>query len=138
MQVKISLGLIFLFGICRLEWEKKNLDFFFFFWLGHVLGPNSKRGPRGPWGPAGAGLGSGKKTRYPKRGGSESRVLPCGTGPDMEKSGPNPTRCHSYLKQGKHPLELSTERKPCGPQVFSFPLFAIIKATFVNCHIHMH
>ena len=38
-----------------------ELDFFFFFWLGHELGPISKRGPRGPWGPAGAGLGSGKK-----------------------------------------------------------------------------
>ena len=38
---------------------KKNLDFFF--WLGHELGPISKRGPRGPWGPVGAGLGPGKK-----------------------------------------------------------------------------
>ena len=65
------MGLIFLFGICRLEWKKKNLGlnvgkkksglFFFFFWLGHDLGPISKRGPRGPWGPAGAGLGPGKK-----------------------------------------------------------------------------
>ena len=35
--------------------------FFFFLWLGHKLGPISKRGPRGPWGPAGAGLGPGKK-----------------------------------------------------------------------------
>ena len=35
--------------------------FFFFFWLGHKLGPISKRGPWGPRGPAGAGLGPGKK-----------------------------------------------------------------------------
>lgn len=29
--------------------------------LGHELGPIPKRGPRGPWGPARAGLGPGKK-----------------------------------------------------------------------------
>ena len=57
------MGLIFLFGICRLEWKKKkNLGlnvgkkkfglFFSFFWLGHELGPISKRGPVG----AGPGL----------------------------------------------------------------------------------
>ena len=31
------------------------------FWLGHKLGPISKRGPRAPRTPAGAGLGPGKK-----------------------------------------------------------------------------
>ena len=40
---------------------KKKSGLFFFFWLGHELGPISKQGPRGPWGPAGAGLGLGKK-----------------------------------------------------------------------------
>ena len=44
-----------------LERRKKKIWTFFFFWLGHDLGPISKRGPRGPWGPAGAGLGPGKK-----------------------------------------------------------------------------
>ena len=44
------------FGLERRK--KKIWTFFSFFWLGHELGPISKRGP---WGPAGAGLGPGKK-----------------------------------------------------------------------------
>ena len=47
------------FGLERRK--KKSGLFFFCFWLGHELGPISKRGQRGPWGPAGAGLGPGKK-----------------------------------------------------------------------------
>ena len=51
-MAKINLGL---------NVGKNKSGLFFFFWLGHELGPISKRGPRGPWGPAGAGLGPGKK-----------------------------------------------------------------------------
>ena len=39
----------------------KNKSGLFFFWLGHKLGPISKRDPRAPRAPAGAGLGPGKK-----------------------------------------------------------------------------
>ena len=45
----------------------KNKSGLFFFWLGHELGPISKRGP---WGPVGVGPSPREKTRYPKRGGS--------------------------------------------------------------------
>ena len=52
-MAKINLGLN--------EGKNKSGLFFFFFWLGHELGPIFKRGLRGPWGPVGAGLGPGKK-----------------------------------------------------------------------------
>ena len=48
-------------GLERKEKINLGLKFFFFFWLGHELGPSPKRGPRDPWGPAGAGPGPGKK-----------------------------------------------------------------------------
>ena len=70
--------------------DHKCVAFFFFFWLGHKLGPISKRGPRGPWGPAGAGLGPREKTRYPKQGGSGPRVLSRGSGSGYEKTRPEP------------------------------------------------
>ena len=44
----------------------------------------------------GASSGPEKKTQYPKRAGSGPWVLPRGSGPDMKKPGPNPTRCHPY------------------------------------------
>ena len=55
--------------LSRLELEYEGLNVgknkfglrIFFFWLGHELGPILKQGRRGPWGPAGAGLGPGKK-----------------------------------------------------------------------------
>ena len=53
--------------------------------------PNGARGAR--WG----GSGPRKKNPFTNRAGFGSRVQTRGSGPDMEKPGPNPTRCHSYF-----------------------------------------
>ena len=54
----------------------------------------------------GAGLGPGKKTKKTKnpinnRAEFGSRVLARGSGPGMQKPGPNPARCHSYRRRRK-------------------------------------
>ena len=64
-MAKINLGL---------NVGKKNLDFFFF-WLGHELGPISKRGP---WGPVGVGPGPGKKPGTLNRAGPGHGSCPTG------------------------------------------------------------
>ena len=59
--------------------EKINLGLkFFFFWLGHELGPSPKRGPQDPWGPAGAGPGPGKKPGSLNGSGSGYGSFPAG------------------------------------------------------------
>ena len=70
---------------------KKNLDFFFFVFGWATNWAQSLNGARGS--------GPRKKTRYPKRAGSGLRALPRGSGPGMEKPGPNPTRCHSQFSR---------------------------------------
>ena len=58
-----------------LERRKKKIWTFFFFWLGHELGPISKRGPRGP---AGAGPGPRKKPSTLNGTGLGHRSCPAG------------------------------------------------------------
>ena len=54
---------------------KYKSGLFFFFWLGHELGPISKRGP---WGPARAGSGPGKKPGTLKGAGPGHGSCPAG------------------------------------------------------------
>ena len=46
------------------------------------------------------GSGSPKKNPFNKQAGSGLLVFARGSGPSMEKLGPNLTHCHSYLKLG--------------------------------------
>ena len=72
---------------------------FFFFLVGPRFGPNPAQiwqGLTGPAGPGCGGSGPREKNPFSKRAGFGPRVLARGSGPDMEKPGPNPTRCHSY------------------------------------------
>ena len=67
---------------------------FFIFWLGCRLGPNLAE-----LNGAGRG-GSGPREKNPvsKWVGFGPRSKTCGSGPGMEKPGPNPTHCHSYYR----------------------------------------
>ena len=55
-------------------------------------------GPVEPAGPDGDGSGPREKNLFSKRTGSGLRVLTRGSGSDIEKPDPNPTRCHSYTE----------------------------------------
>ena len=75
--------------------------FFFFFFLlgddlGRRLGPNlvGLNGARGARGARLGGSGPREKNPFNKRAGFGLQVLTRGSGPDMKKPDPNPTRCH--------------------------------------------
>ena len=108
---KIMGFLVFFFPSCLvaekipcLVAEKINIrqTFFFFFysateWALKYHGPT---GPVEPAGPGGDGSGPREKNPFSKRIGSGLRGLTRGSGSDIEKPDPNPTRCHSY---SQHP-----------------------------------
>ena len=88
----------------KYEWDlitkftKANLEIanFFFFWLGHRMGPEVPW-PNGALGAHGARWGwvrAPKKNPFSKRAGSGPWVLARRSGLDMKKFGLNPTRCH--------------------------------------------
>ena len=58
------------------------------------FGPNRLNGARGARGARWGGSGPRKKNPINIRAGSGFRVLARGSGPGMQKPGPNPTRCH--------------------------------------------
>ena len=70
---------------------KINLGFKFFFFFGWAQSLNGARGGGSrPW----------EKNPLSKRAKSGPQVLACGSGPGIEKPGPNLTRCHSYRQLG--------------------------------------
>ena len=82
------------------EFTKANLElaniFFFFDWATEWA--LKYHGLTGPMEPAGPGEGESElreKNPFSKRVEFGPQVLACELGPNMEKLGPNPTRCHS-------------------------------------------
>ena len=77
--------------------EKINIrQTFFFYWATEwALKYHGPMGPVELAGPGGGGFRPRKKNLFGKRAGSGPRVLARGSGPNMEKPGLNPTRCHS-------------------------------------------
>ena len=55
------------------------------------------QGLTGPTRPSGGGFGPREKNPVSKRTVFEPRAKTRGSGPGMEKPGPNLTRCHSYI-----------------------------------------
>ena len=87
-----------LFG-CRENQYQANFFFFFDWATEWALKYHGPTGLVEPAGPGGGGSGPRKENPFSKRAESGLRVLARRSGLDMEKSNPNPTRCHSYLSQ---------------------------------------
>ena len=74
---------------------KLQTNFFFDWATEWAMKYHGPTGPVEPAGPGGDGSGPREKNPFSKRTGSGLRGLTRGSGSDIEKSDPNPTRCHS-------------------------------------------
>ena len=81
----LKLQICFFFFVQATEWAMKY---------------HSPTGPVEPARPGGDRSGPCEKNLFSKRTGFGLQVLTCGSGSDIEKPDPNPTRCHSY---SQHP-----------------------------------